>query len=44
MNFADLLLWQFVYLPLFVALGYPLAIRYVVNGLEILTIAANEKG
>lgn len=25
---ATFLLWQFVYLPLFVALGYPLAIQY----------------
>lgn len=32
MNFADLLLWQFVYLPLFVLLGYPIAIQYERNG------------
>jgi len=29
---TDFLLWQFVYLPLFVALGYPLAIQYERQG------------
>ncbi|WP_439606877.1 hypothetical protein [Hydrogenophaga sp.] len=32
MSFADLLLWQFLYLPIALAMAYPLAIQYERGG------------